>query len=675
MDNCKIGSSDLHSKIAGLCVCIRDKVPYLTATCDPFFNDHTTQTVEYGKTLSSQIVQWLNDTNSVIIEETISLRHELLPKEHNEPKHSNELMIRPTLVTMNTDISSLVVQVILWACISEDCNNAIIDSLLGKTLTVQQQDILPTNDQLQMWIRRFCFCVKKAVSKSFLTLSKTAETSSLSFLTSSVLFESCIIGHIVERSAHLFSILGKVPEPLYFLTSDPLNKPAIDAMQANKTKNPGVMKDTLSLVSFLYQHHIQALSELSVKKVNEGLSRNKGLAILPFIPYDILSFMLKYEEIESKWNVLLDLPGNDKVHNNYSGSEVINAELQIIKSDLEKMYDLIKMKLIDPTMGNERRQDKIVNEKAKHLFSADYLKENDLIEVQIMILHNCVKSLRTIIKSKKQKLTVGENTLVNVIFTAINHVPDFVDNIEGLFNHLGTTLFKPAFMAYMVDVKFKIPAGNDDAVWHIYFPSMTRSEIVQSQNTKSKKSNNNFEPALHTKRKSRKELHCIQKEAIGLKIVRSAQDSQSQKFPNPTGTNKSTRIPINIKQNAQSRTKQQGKGRGQEKKQVVGKVNADAGNTSLMKHRSTPPELFRKKETAEAQDKAQKVGRLGGGRRREKNVRDSVSQINVHSKRPAEVPPPQDTIRKKRKSWKEVEDKKRNRWFKRSMQILDTQHL
>ena len=195
-------------------------------------------------------------------------------------------------------------------------------------------------------------------------------------------------------------------------------------------------------------------------------------------------------------------------------------------------------------------------------------------------------------------------------------------------------------MAYMVDVKFKIPTGNDDAVWHIYFPSMTRSEIVQSPNTKSKKSKNDFEPFLHTKRKSRKELHCIQKEAISLKIVRSAQDSQSQKFPNPTGTNNSTRIPINIKQKAQSRTKQQGKGRGQEKKQVVGKVNADAGNTSLMVHTSTPPELVRKKKTAEAQDKAQKVRRLGGGRRRKKNVSDSVSQINAHNKRPAEVPHP-----------------------------------
>ena len=62
-----------------------------------------------------------------------------------------------------------------------------------------------------------------------------------------------------------------------------------------------------------------------------------------------------------------------------------------------------------------------------------------------------------------------------------------------------------------------------------------------------------------------------------------------------------------------------------------------------MKKKSThPPELLRKKVT-ETQDKTQKVGRLGSGWKKKKIVRDNVSQINVHNKRPA----PQGT-RKKR---------------------------
>ena len=623
-------SSDLHSKIAGLCKCIKDKVPYLTSTCDPFFKEPITQNIEYGQTLSSQIVVWLKNATSIIMNDTKLLRHELLSLEHSKPKYSNEIVTRPTLVMIHSDISSIVVQMVLWACISEECNTAIVDSLLGNNSTVTQQSTLPTKDQLQMWLRRLCFCVKKAVAQSFLTFSKMVDTSPLPCITSSILFESCIIGRIVKRTTQLFSIVGKVPETFHFLTSDPLHKTVMDVLQANETKHPGIMNDMVSLVSFSYQYHIQTCSEVPVQKSNSDLTNNAELAILPFVPYDVLSFMLKYKEIKSKWNEMVDLPSKDKPSN--ISSQMMTVGLDIIKPDLEKIYGLIKMKKLNPKI-DERRRDAIVNKKAKELFSAEYLKENDLTEVQIIILHKCIESLLTSMKSNKEKLTIGENTLVNVLSTAINHVPDFLDNVESLFRNLGETLFKPDFTAYMIDVKFEIPVEND-AVWQIYFPRLPRLDTFQSSNVKSNKRKKQLDPALTMKRKSRKERDSIAKEAIISTTVQAAKKTRPQKLTQ-TKKKKTAQIPTNLTQHRTQMVEQQGKGEEQEKEQMNRKVNV--GNSSQINDHG------RNETTSQVGG-----GQKGGRKHLRKIVKTGfVSPINVHHKRSSDTVVPPEVIRKK----------------------------
>jgi len=231
-------------------------------------------------------------------------------------------------------------------------------------------------------------------------------------------------------------------------------------------------------------------------------------------------------------------------------------------------------------------------------------------------------------KSKKENLTTGENTLVNVFSTAINHVPDFLDNVEGLFNHLGETLFKPDFTAYMIDVKFEIPVEND-LVWQIYFPRLTELDTFQSS-------------SLSTKRKNRKERDSIAKEAIISTTVQAAKKTRHQKSTQ-TKTKKTAQNSTNPTQHRTQMVEWQGKGEGQGKKQISRKVNA--GNSSpINDHRrnKTPPGLVRKRGSISQVGGGQKMGR----KHLRKIVKTGfVSPISVHHKRSSETVPPK-VIRK-----------------------------
>ena len=520
--------SNFFEDIAKACKEVKSKVPYLAATNTPFFEEQNIHNRNIGESLRKDTVTWLNDTVSTILK----VASKDLIESKQVPPFCIAVKKHATFITNCFDNDSIVIQTILFSCISQQCHVAIIECLTSKNESnyiVPQKSSPLLKDKLQIWLKRLCFCIKKSVLVSYLEY-KTNKN-----YVHPILFEAKEIGSVIKRSANLFAIVGKNPEILQSVVNDPSNEIAMASLKEREGKSPGITQDLVSIMVFLFENFLNAFLSSAQKRPKE--MENK---------HDILSFMLKYNEIRAKWEGMNDNESSPMGDNElFTWSEEEERNLHAIKSDIEKLASLLKMK-----KTSVLEQNSMLQMKAKELLPESYLNQDKLAVVHIQVLREGVHKLLSAIHHKKEKLTASEGVLVKIISAAVKTTPDFPDNMESLFSHLTGTLFNIDFIKSLMQMKNHSDSNDltllkfNEELWRIHF-----SEYFQEGGTK-KRSKSGNKCGTESTRKRLNKKH----DKSGVREARSHKNEKSGQTK-PNTENMKTKGDKDHNENAKGRKK------------------------------------------------------------------------------------------------------------------------
>lgn len=247
----------LH-KLGDVCVSIQQKISYL------FVKEDVPTKTELSK---EHICHWAYSTMVQILDnlKTSDIKDHFLNVENPFPDPKTGLA---TLIPKESKDASVMLQVLLWSCISKTCNESIVKSLKGidANNTIPQKPTPPSEKCLMNWLQGMTCSIKGGL------YYKSAHD---------VITQSLYIEKYITRTAELFSIIGKNGIPLKSITQEPSHKSImkniLSKANLNNNKDNYIELNMPAVATFTYIDYLET----------------RGVSC------DILSFMMNFQEVKS----------------------------------------------------------------------------------------------------------------------------------------------------------------------------------------------------------------------------------------------------------------------------------------------------------------------------------------------------------------------------------------
>lgn len=339
--------SNLHEQLREMCVSMKSKINYLSSHSQlgefigtKILGTDTTETLQIDN--SQQLEKWISNT------ETIILNH-LKTSDLNQYFSKMESFFKTkigasTLIKNSIKNSSVIIQIILWSCISKTCNESIVRALsgCGETITIPQKEDPPTDKSLWKWVRGMAYCIRFAVFYSCRRLKASHGGSKLLDQNCVNLIELVCIEEHVKRTSDLFSIIGKNGLPLKSVTNAPSHEVIMKDIRVKFKVDHDRDLDMSSVAIQTYLNYMK--SPIHNYILHKPKSDENGFVS----DCDILSFMLNFEEIQNAHSAFMAFGARDVLKTLFdepkiSKDEVISTLLEEAKIRKDKTQDPNKL--------------------------------------------------------------------------------------------------------------------------------------------------------------------------------------------------------------------------------------------------------------------------------------------------------------------------------------------
>ena len=204
-----------------------------------------------------------------------------------------------SMFPIHNKAGSIIVQLILWSCLSQACHNSITkclnDASEGKYAFPQQFNS-DSKGMLWIWLQSYAFCIKASVHYSCKDiLAKVQEDGEMLTLigkhfSNTNILEAHVTSGIISRSSRFFTMIGTNAQPLDCLTS-PKSRPQPYGTSSAQRNNMAVAA-TKQFLRYLKTR--QKVTFIEPLRRMIGLSE---FAIETHVTCDILTLMLRHKEI------------------------------------------------------------------------------------------------------------------------------------------------------------------------------------------------------------------------------------------------------------------------------------------------------------------------------------------------------------------------------------------
>lgn len=509
--------SNLHEQIGDVCVSMKSKIEDLSSQCQLgellspkiFVTDTTKfQLNDYSQKLG----KWISKTEITILNhlKTSSDLKQYFSKmesPHKTKSDASSLMKHPV------NNSCVILQIILWSCISKTCNESIVNALYGcaETITIPQKDATPTNKSLWNWLHRMSYCIRFAVFYSSIRLKTSHKGSRLLDRNYSTLVELACMEENVKRTAELFSIIGKNGLPLKSVT----NAPSHELIMKDIRVQFNVDHDRDLEMSFVARETY--LNYMKSPEKNYILHKPKLDENKFAFDCDILSFMLNFEEIQKAHSALQAFAANDVIKNFFEETKVRNNDNTLlfdeptirkdhstqdisIKTMLTEVMDLVSIKVEgNPSLRGIWDSGTL---KMQELFGENQVVDHDNIR-RFIVMSLCGSSLLSSInKGTKVRLNKGtkdhcfyvmKRCFTNAFIQARRKPTDVVMEMEQskqlvrtVFNELSKTLLCDDYFneSYLEEIRSDLEKnhsktnllqdGVNENLWKTHFMDMVK---------------------------------------------------------------------------------------------------------------------------------------------------------------------------------------------------------
>ena len=286
----------LH-ELGNICSTIQQKVPNL------FVQERKEQSI----LSKEEISDWAFQTVTTILDylKTSDLKHYFRNVKHPFPNPN-----MATLIPKEQTDASVMVEVILWSCISKACNCSIVTSLKGidEKFTIPQKHTPPTDNCLMNWLHGMSYSIKGAVYCFSGDVNK----------------QYLYIEEFIKNTAKLFSIIGKNGLPLKSVMQEPSHQSIIESLlsKSNLDKDNKIGLNMPALATFTYIYYLETGHDHC----------------------DILSFMLRFKEIKEKHTLLLAI---NSISTLYEDSKMVPVD-NSISHLLTMLHELVYVEFKTP---------------------------------------------------------------------------------------------------------------------------------------------------------------------------------------------------------------------------------------------------------------------------------------------------------------------------------------
>ena len=476
--------SNLHEQLACVCASTKKKIKYLLSL--------KLHNIVCGKVSNKSLIllqEWITETEEAVLNLLLEsdLKHYVLHPHFEKPFNSAS-----TLIPKSLDDTSVMIQMIVWSCVSEKCNDSIVRALCdsAQKITIPQNTAPKTyNSSCFKWLHEMAYCIKIAVFLScrcFESMDGKGIFSEKKF--STLLVEFFCIEENVSRTADFFAIIGKNDlEGLTCIPNSPQHKVLME-------------KDKLTMVRETYLNYIKSglIPKKSQMKKNQFYSG-----------YDILSFMLQFGQIKSAQHTLkasesirILFDGPKSQHNNpYSlyqplpkgdNHKIKNSLLTLPKRDNHKIKNslLTVVDLVQIELNAIPKIPSLLDQalaRMKELFVGKKM-EHDLSTIKrFLIMSLCGSSLAVAINEqiRDKCFYILEESFTDALIQATTEQTDGVMDPKQLahtvFKELSRTLLSDDhFMeSYLeeINVKKKLPDGENE-IWKVHFIDKNKLSLL-----------------------------------------------------------------------------------------------------------------------------------------------------------------------------------------------------
>ena len=462
---------NILTRITCLCKAVRESVNFLSSSITPKNN---CPTKEDKDEIISKIEEWISKSVKVIESATENFRKDenLLPPKKFQWSGS------VSLFPIRNEPGSILVQMILWSCVSQSCYNAITKSLNdareGKN-ALPQKTTSASKQMLWTWLQSYAFCIKTSVHYSCQHIERTFKedrgkwTLLKNHVSNYILLETCFVNGTISRSAEVFTMIGTNAEPSDYFTAskssarphDTSSRMQSQIMAVEATKN--------------FLRYLKRMPKVGFVNPPEGTINVGDFTNPPHLFGDILTFtqgnvkMMKYwrrgKGTEGQPSSKLAKLQREK-DKQVPRKHLANA-LEQMKPQLTTLWNSLQISFKNPPIKIKRATDKIAK---THLRKQDRILLGNWAGSTIAVLSKCVS---TLLQAKSTSLLFGEKILINIFSDALNAClaqdGKLCPPVGVLLKHLSGTLFHDCdFVTDIVTMKYIVPI-NDVVFWETHF--------------------------------------------------------------------------------------------------------------------------------------------------------------------------------------------------------------
>jgi hypothetical protein len=483
--NQQTGECNILIRIAQLCGEAKKRLKCLSSVISPPTDGSKKQKM---KRIVQMTEHWILESVATINAVTEDFRVEeklLLPQAFGRGG-------RASLFPSTNHISSVLVQVILWSCLSNSCHESITKSLcdagVSRKCVVQQNPNCVSKVMLWTWLQSCACAIKISVHYSCKRAIERNKEDRVTWnlfsnlVSDTILLEICFANSTTSRSASLFTSIGTNAQPLESfalrrghlkplaakataLRSEPLvhSKPlAVEAME------PLVHSKPLAVEAMnMFAHHLKTRPNLAFdKQPKQKIEAGDFLPKSSHLSSDILTFMLNNVQVKKCFD---DNPSVATGTHPERGNDVDHSRCQL--KDVKKQLQTIT--LSDPLEDIERESGEIVKKLSVSLTTRpDW---GSFACAKVTAVWSCAL---TLLQIKRRALTMGEKVLLRLFSAALKACDargvDGDNKLESLLTHLSSTLFHDSAFVTAVGVvvvphHYALDPRNDK-FWMTYFP-------------------------------------------------------------------------------------------------------------------------------------------------------------------------------------------------------------
>ena len=467
---------NILTQITFLCKAVRESVSFLSSTILPKNNCPTKEDKDQ---IISKIEEWISKSVKVIESATENFRKDenLLPPKKFQWSGS------VSLFPIRNEPGSILVQMILWSCVSQSCYNAITKSLNDAregNNALPQKTTRASKRMLWTWLQSYAFCIKTSVHYSCKHIVQTVKedprewTPLKNHISNYILLETCFVNGTILRSAEVFTMIGTNAKPSDYFTRFKSSERPQDTSSRMQSQDMAV-EATKNFLRYLKRMPKVGFVNPPEGTINVGYFTNQ-----PHLFGDILTYMQENVKMKKYFKTGKGTKGQSssklaklqREKYKQDGKTKVPRKhfanaLDQIKPQLEKLWISVKINIKFTHIKIQRATDKIAK---TNLTKQERKSLGKWAGSQIAVLSTCVS---TLLRAKSTNLSFGEKILIFIFSDALNacNAQDgkLCPRLGVLLKNLSETLFQNCnFVTGIITKKYKVPI-DDVAFWETHF--------------------------------------------------------------------------------------------------------------------------------------------------------------------------------------------------------------